>query len=111
MPKGRLIAPQYGHTKGKKRGAQAPRPAVVCHEPGRGLWHAVGLRGPNEPLPTVRVRYKPPRTVLYEDGTYGAPCTLHLNHKSADWVEGKRVSGEGPVISKRYAVVRNSHSG
>ena len=105
-----MRAPQYGHTKGKKRGSQTPRPAVVCHAPGRGLWRAVGLRGPNEPLGTRAIHYIAPRDVQYEDGTYGAPCTLHLHHKSAVWEDGKRVKGEGPVVSKRYTVRKTSHS-
>lgn len=103
-----MRAPQYGHTKGKKRGKQAPQPAVACPLPGRGLWRAVGLHGPNEPLPTRRIAYKAPRTVQYEDGTWGAPVTLHLHHKSAVWEDGKKVSGEGPVVSKRYLAGKTS---
>lgn len=104
-----MRAPQYGHNRSKKRGAQAPLPAVICHMPGRGKWHAVGLRGGNEPLPTRPITYLPNKTAQYEDGTFGAPCTLHLHHKSADWAEGQKVGGEGPTVTKRYRIVRNKH--
>lgn len=104
-----MRAPQYGHNKSKKRGAQAPRPAIVCHLPGRGMTHAVGLRGGNEPLPTRPIHYIAPKTALYEDGTYGAPCTMSLHHKSATWVDGVKTVGEGPTVTKRYTVVKNKH--
>lgn len=97
-----MRAPQYGHSKGKKRGSQTALPAKAR------LWRAVGLRGPNEPLPVHRIRYQPPQTVLYEDGTFGAPCTLTMWHKSATWENGVRVGGEGPTVTKRFSVVRTA---
>ena len=100
-----MRAPQYGHSKGKHRGQQAPKPAKPR------LWRAVGLRGPNEPLPTRKIRYLKPRDVQYDNGAFGAACTLTLWHKSAikDGVKDSKLAG--PTASKRYAVVRNSHSG
>ena len=100
-----MRAPQYGHTKGKKRGSQTAMP------PKARLWHAVGLRGPNEPLPTSTIRYKAPRVALYEDGTYGAPCTLSLHHKGAKWDNGVKVGGEGPTVTKKYTVEKTRDSG
>jgi hypothetical protein len=97
-----MRAPQYGGNKVKKRGAQSALPP----KPKRS--HAVGLRWSNDPLPMHRIRYLPPRQVQYDDGTYGAAVTLHLHHKSADWVDGIKVGGEGPIVSKRYAVVKKS---
>lgn len=99
-----MRAPQYGHSKGKKRGPQAP------DMPKPSLWRAVGLRGPNEPLPGRTIRYQPNRTVVYEDGTIGAPCTLTLWHKSAKWDNGVKVANEGPTVTKQYTVRRNRHS-
>lgn len=105
-----MRAPQYGHTKGKKRGNQQPCPPMATPLPGRGMWRAVGLRGPNEPLPSRPIRYQAPKTVQYEDGTFGAPCTMSLHHKSAQWDNGVKVGGEGPTASKRYTVVRTTGS-
>lgn len=103
-----MRAPQYGHNKSKKRGAQAPRLANAAPAIGRGMWHAVGLRGGNEPLPSRPIHYIAPKLALYEDGTYGAPCTLSLHHKSATWVEGVKTAGEGPTATKRYAAVKTA---
>jgi hypothetical protein len=100
-----MRAPQYGHHKGKRRTNNAAVPAKPR------LWRAVGLRGPNEPVPTARIRYQPPKMARYEDGTLGAPCTLTMWHKNATWLEGKRVGSEGPTVTKRYAVLGNSHRG
>jgi hypothetical protein len=100
-----MRAPQYGHSKGKKRGNQSALPLRPR------LWRAVGLHGLNEPLPSRDIRYQPPKSAIYEDGTVGAPCTLTLWHKSAQWDNGVRVGGEGPTVSKRYTVVRTSDRG
>ena len=103
-----MRAPQYGHNSSKKRGAQAPRLANAIPAIGRGMWHAVGLRGGNEPSPSRPIHYQPVKTALYEDGTYGAPCTLHLHHKSADWSDGLKVGGEGPTVTKRYTAAKTA---
>ena len=133
-----MRAPQYGHNKSKKRGRlndlkpslqpvqcksrdgraitkmvlvhhALPAPFVAPVQPGRGMWHAVGLRGGNEPLPSRPIHYITPKTALYEDGTYGAPCTMSLHHKSATWVEGVKTAGEGPTATKRYSVAKSRH--
>ena len=104
-----MRAPQYGHSKGKRRGNQAPMGLGSQYPLKPRLWRAVGLRHPNEPLPTRRIRYQPRKDVMYEGGTYGAPCTLSLHHKGADWDNGVKVGGEGPTVTKQYAVVRTSH--
>lgn len=107
-----MRAPQYGHNKGKKRARQAPKTlagaALLALRPDAKprLWRAVGLRGPNEPVPTKPYHYHPPQTALYEDGTYGAPCTWHLHHKSANWVDGVKIDGAGEIVTKRFTVVK-----
>lgn len=95
-----MRAPQYGHSKGKRRGSQTALP------PQPRLWRAVGLRGPNEPLPMGRIRYQPRKDVQYDDGSYGVAVSMSLWHKSAKWDDGVKVGGEGPTASKRYAVVK-----
>jgi hypothetical protein len=95
-----MRAPQYGHSKGKRRGSQTALPAKPR------LWRALGLRGPNEPLPRHRIRYQQRKEVIYDDGTVGARVTLHLWHKSA-----KAMGGKGPTVMKRYAELENSHRG
>ena len=100
-----MRAPQYGHNRSKRRGMQAPKPPVM----GR-LWRAVGLRGPNQPLPSRTIRYLKPRDVQYENGAFGAACTLTLWHKSAikDGVKDSKLAG--PTVTKRWAAVKNSHN-
>jgi len=108
-----MRAPQLGHTKGKKRGKQSPSPVygaklltIGAAMPKPRLSRAIGLHGPNQPVPSRPIHYKPPKTAQFEDGTYGAPCTLHLHHKGAKWDNGIKVGGEGPVVTKRWVVVQ-----
>ena len=111
-----MKAPQFGHSKAKKRGRQGngkilhgrALPSVARPDSRLPYFHALGLRGGNVLPPDHRVRYIEPATAQYEDGTHGAPVSLHLNHKSANWVNGIKVSGEGPIVTKRYTVVKNS---
>ena len=81
---------------------KAPAPIIAAPKPGR----AVGLRGVNAPLPMRSIRYQPPKTALYEDGTYGAPCIVHLHYAYVDGV----IEPSGPIVSKRYTVVEHRHS-
>ena len=68
-------------------------------------WRAVGLRGPNQPLPLRPIHYLKPRDVQYDNGTFGAACTLSLWHKSAIKGGVKDSKRAGPTVTKRYAVV------
>jgi hypothetical protein len=112
-----MKAPQFGHSKGKKRGSQSPKIAygralarLATPLPRVALFHAIGLRGANVAPPDTHITYNPPNHAQYEDGTTGAPCKLYLHHKSANWDNGVIVSGQGPIVTKRYTVVKNRRS-
>lgn len=89
-----MRAPQYGHNKGKRRGSHKPPAAPK-------LWRAIGLHGPNQPLPTRRIRYHEPHVQV----------SLHLFHKSAKEMVNKKRNpdGQGPIISKQHTAVKNTH--
>ncbi len=106
--------------KGGKKGYVAPdaayaerpltfRPAVkVRIEPSMWGSRAVGLHGPNAALPTKRIRWLEPKTVVYTDGTRGAAVLLNMHHKSG--YAGLKVEGQRkrrmPTVTKRYAVAK-----
>jgi len=93
------------HVKGRTvmRMVRHKAPALVIATP--KLWRAVALRGPNQPLPMRTIHYLKPRDVQYDNGAFGAACTLTLWHKSAIKGGVKDSKLAGPIVTKRYAVV------
>ncbi len=118
-----MRCPQYGHNKGKRRGSQTAIP------PQPKLFRAVGLAGPNQPMPTRRIKYLEPNQVTFLDGGKGAKTSLHLwrsdsSHAAALAVtkplySGKKypkrrkrpaiLKGVGDIISKQPTAVKNTH--